>query len=73
MYAQYLKKSLTDVDNQLELIPSQKIQSTMQYGCNWLKYTIHSPNNIPELILVLTAHETISIADVHDSFNNDSI
>ena len=71
VYAQYLKKSLTD--NQLELNPSQKVQSTTQYGCNWLKYTIYSPNNVSELTLVLTAHETvISITDVQDYFSNHS-
>ena len=70
VYAQYRKKSPTD--NQLEINLSQKIQSTTQYGCNWLKYTIYSPN-VSELTLVLTAHETVvSIADIQDFLNNQS-
>ena len=41
------------------------------YGCNWLTYTIYSPNNVSELILVLTSHETVmSVANSRISFSN---
>ena len=69
VYAQYLKKSHTD--NLLELDVSQKIQSAAQYGCNWLNYTIYSPSNKSELILVLTTQETIvSIANIQGFFTD---
>ena len=67
MYAQYLKKSPTD--SLLELDVSQKIQSAAQYGCNRLNYTVYSPSNKSELILVLTIQETIvSIANIQVFF-----
>ena len=67
MYGQYLKRS--PADNILELDHVQKIQSVQQYGCNLLKYSIYSPNNVSELILVLTAKESIvSIADIQGYF-----
>ena len=68
VYAQYLKRSPTG--NIPELDHVQKIQSVQQYGCNLLKYSIYSPNNVSDLILVLTAQESIvSIADIQGYFN----
>ena len=68
VYAQYLKRS--PADNILELDHVQKIQSVQQYGCNLLKYSIYSPNNVSELILVYTTKESIvSIANLQGYFN----
>ena len=69
VYAQYLKNSPTD--NLLELDVSQKIQSVGQRGCSWLNYTIYSPKNKSEVILVLTTQETIvSIANIQGFFTD---
>ena len=56
VYAQYLNRSHSG--NLIELDHSEKMQSVTQYGCNLLKYTIYSPNNVFKLILVLTAQKT---------------
>ena len=67
VYAQYIKRS--SADNIPELDHVEKIQSVQQYGCNLLKYSIYSPNNVSELILVLTAQESIvSIANLQGYF-----
>ena len=68
VYGQYLKRSLAD--NIPELDHVQKIQSVQQYGCNLLKYSIYSHNNVSKLILVLTTQERIvSIANLQGHFS----
>ena len=68
VYVQYLKRS--PAGNIPELDHVEKIQSVQQNGCNLLKYSIYSPNNVSDLILVLTAQESIvSIANIQGYFN----
>ena len=61
VYVQYLKRSLTD--KLLELEHSQNVQSVTKHGCNLLNYTIYCPNNVSEIILILTAPKTIVSVD----------
>ena len=58
VHAQYLKTVVTD--NQLNLIPTEIIQSVTQKTCNKLKYTVFSQNGTCEqLVLVLTTQNSI--------------
>ena len=57
VYAQYLKKSLTE--NLLKLEHSQNVQSVAKHSCNLLNYTIYCPYNMSEIILILTSKKTI--------------
>ena len=70
VYAQYLKKFPRD--NLLQLGPSENIQSVTQKSCNQLSYTLFSPNNISDLILVLTADETIVSSENIQIFPNQT-
>ena len=70
VYAQYLKKFPRD--NQLQLGSSENIQSVTQNSCNKLSYTLFSPNNISDLILVLTADETIVSSENIQIFPNQT-
>ena len=69
VYAQYLKRSPTD--NLLELDVSQKIQTVTQKRCNRQSYTLFSPINIRELILVLTVDETV-VSSENQIFSNQT-
>ena len=70
VYAQYFKKSHTD--NQLELDGSQKVQSVTQKSCNKLFYTLFSPKDITNLILVLTVEETVVSSEYNQMFSKQT-
>ena len=70
VYAQYLKRSHTD--NLLELDESQKVQSVTQKSCNKLFYTLFSPKDITNLILVLTVEETVASSEYNQFFSNQT-
>ena len=70
VYAQYFKRSHTD--NLLELDGSQKVQSVTQKSCNKLSYTLFSPKDITNLILVLTAEETVVSSEYNEIFSNQT-
>ena len=70
VYAQYFKRSHTD--NLLELDGSQKVQSVTQKSCNKLSYTLFSPKDITNLILVLTAEETVVSSEYNQIFSKDT-
>ena len=58
VHAQYLKRVGTD--NQLNLLPTEMIQSVTQKSCSKLKYTVFSPNSTyKELVLLLTTQNSI--------------
>ena len=52
VYAQFLQRSATETSPQLETW--QMIQHVTQEKCNVLHYTIFSPGDVPEAVLVLT-------------------
>ena len=68
VYAQYLKRSHTD--NLLELDGSQKVQSVTQKSCNKLFYTLFSPKDVTNLILVLTVQKTVVSSEYNQIFSN---
>ena len=70
VYAQYFKRSHTD--NLLQLDGSQKVQSVTQKSCNELFYTLFSPKDITNLILVLTVEETIVSSEYNQIFSNQT-
>ena len=70
VYAQYFKRSHTD--NLLELDGSQKVQSVTQKSCNKLFYTLFSPKDITNLILVLTVEETVVSSEYNQMFSNQT-
>ena len=70
VYAQYFKRSRTD--NLLELDGSQKVQSVTQKSCNKLFYTLFSPKDITNLILVLTVQETVVSSEYNEIFSNQT-
>ena len=70
VYAQYFKRSHTD--NLLELDGSQKVQSVTQKSCNKLFYTLSSPKDITNLILVLTVQETVVSSEYNQIFSNQT-
>ena len=70
VYAQYFKRSHTD--NLLELDGSQKVQSVTQKSCNKLFYTLSSPKDITNLILVLTVQETVVSSEYNEIFSNQT-
>ena len=70
VYAQYFKRSHTD--NLLELDGSQKVQSVTQKSCNKLFYTLFSPKDITNLILVLTVEETVVSSEYNQIFSNQT-
>ena len=70
VYAQYLKRSHTE--NLLELDGSQKVQSVTGKSCNKLFYTLFSPKDITNLILVLTVEETVVSSEYNQIFSNQT-
>ena len=70
VYAQYFKRSHTD--NLLELDGSQKVQSVTQKSCNKLSYTLSSPKDITNLILVLTVQKTVVSSEYNEIFSNQT-
>ena len=70
VYAQYFKRSHTD--NLLELDGSQKVQSVTQKSCNKLFYTLSSPKDITNLVLVLTVQETVVSSESNEIFSNQT-
>ena len=52
-YAQFLRRG-----NPPQLESGQEVQSVTQHKCNHLHYTIFSQSEVPEEVLVLTAHDT---------------
>ena len=70
MYAQYLKKA--SIDNRFQLDSSQKIQSVTQYSCNRLRYTIFSLPKLYEVLLILTAQETVVSSENIQLFPNQT-
>ena len=70
VYARYFKRSHTD--NLLELDGSQKVQSVMPKSCIKLFYTLFSPKDITNLILVLTAQETVVSSEYNQIFSNQT-
>ena len=70
VYAQYFKRSRTD--NLLELDGSQNVQSVTQKSCNKLFYTLFSPKNITNLILVLTVEEIVVSSEYNQIFSNQT-
>ena len=70
VYAQYFKRSHRD--NLLELDDSQKVQSVTQKSCNKLFYTLLSPKDITNLILVLTVEETVVSSEYNQMFSSQT-
>ena len=67
VHAQYLKRVGTD--NQLNLFPTEMIQSVTQKSCSTLKYTVFSPNGTcKQLVLVLTTQNSIVSGQTANNF-----
>ena len=59
-------------NNLLELDGSQKVQSVTQKSCNKLFYTLSSPKDITNLILVLTVQETVVSSEYNEIFSKQT-